>query len=359
MSHLWRSASLHARLERLDYLDGLGQASGTRIPCLVRLVAEGAKGPDGEASQAGATCASMTTSAVDVFSYVAGVISLIALAYTASRGYLPSVRMKELQEVLEDTENILHGAVEAGYLRNPWFISKVRYKLSWQVVSLEAQVRSATRQKPLRHITLEGVEGAICRTITVNSEAARRHLDNEGQSDPTLQQDYAEVGGEDRIALYAERVERARPSRRCRVPARSASCPPSLHINITNPVTHLCEPLGEGQSQAQAAERDSGRPEALHYGTDSDDVSVASLFEPPPILSDEEPDSVPGLTVIGSTASLRGCRIIFNRARSMDYMVADTAYCVVPVYGGTAPEGIDTVYVENALVCQHSSDKRI
>lgn len=258
----------------------------------------------------------MTTSAVDVFSYVAGVISLVALAYTASRGYLPSARMKELQEVLEDTENILRGAVEAGYLTDPRFISKVQYKLNGlKRKSDQLRARSLCATSPFKEwkelfAGLSRSIGGCIRhakclraTVVTTSEAARRRLDNEGGSDPMLQLDDAFEEGEDGIPEYDERAERARANRSCRVPVRSASCPPSLHNNFTNPVTHMCGPLGEGQSQVQAAERDSGRPEALHYGTDSDDVSIATLFEPPPILSDEEPDSVPGLTMnIGSTA---------------------------------------------------------
>lgn len=72
----------------------------------------------------------MPSSGSDVFGYIAGSISLIALGVSVFRARLPSVRMKDLEEVLNDTEMTLQAAVEAGLLPNTRVVLKLQQRLT-------------------------------------------------------------------------------------------------------------------------------------------------------------------------------------------------------------------------------------
>ncbi|TFK46939.1 hypothetical protein OE88DRAFT_1637265, partial [Heliocybe sulcata] len=110
--------------------------------------------------------------AVDVWGYIIGAVSLVALVAAAVRKYLPSVRMKELQGVLADMNMILSRAIEAGYLPDPAFIARVQ-----QDIEVLDRERDDLRERTLCATTFfkecrEGVLG-LSREIGVCMDRAK------------------------------------------------------------------------------------------------------------------------------------------------------------------------------------------
>ena len=65
----------------------------------------------------------------NIFGFVAGGFSLLALFVAICRSHLPSHKIKALETLLDETERIFNGAVEDGLLMEADFIHKIDCRL--------------------------------------------------------------------------------------------------------------------------------------------------------------------------------------------------------------------------------------
>ncbi|KAH7882619.1 hypothetical protein F5I97DRAFT_1931209 [Phlebopus sp. FC_14] len=124
----------------------------------------------------------------NVFGIIVGGVSLITLAF-GFHLHLPSNRIKHLQEVLDETEQIFRSAVQDGLLPQHEFTSDVErhlYKLRDRAMALRRRVYCATTWVQDCKLLFRGVSSEIGKTrsqlkklravIITSSEAQRRNI---------------------------------------------------------------------------------------------------------------------------------------------------------------------------------------
>ncbi|KDQ64117.1 hypothetical protein JAAARDRAFT_74913 [Jaapia argillacea MUCL 33604] len=148
--------------------------------------------------------------AADIFSYVAGAISLAALFISLIWRSLPSTRMQRLEEVLEDTTKTLRSAVEDGALPDHKIVSKFEYRFT--------QLRAASR-------------GLRLKTLST-SYPLKDWLDLCGGLPRSIADCTGEVE-ELRIEIIANLSQETPCAGES--PARPASCPPAIRTPVQFP----------------------------------------------------------------------------------------------------------------------------
>ena len=65
----------------------------------------------------------------NLFGFIAGGFSLLALFVALCRSHLPSYKIKALETLLDETEKDFKSAVEEGLLTEPGFVNKIERRL--------------------------------------------------------------------------------------------------------------------------------------------------------------------------------------------------------------------------------------
>ncbi|EPQ58921.1 hypothetical protein GLOTRDRAFT_135928 [Gloeophyllum trabeum ATCC 11539] len=131
--------------------------------------------------------------AADIFGYVTGAVSFVVLMITGSRTLLPSVKIKQLDEILDDTEKTLRSVVEDGFINDQRVVRMMYQSLtSIQKRSrhLRARTKCATSLWKEWHEFFQGLSRTIVgcieeakdlRALVIStSEEERRRLERQG-----------------------------------------------------------------------------------------------------------------------------------------------------------------------------------
>ncbi|EGO02261.1 hypothetical protein SERLA73DRAFT_133192 [Serpula lacrymans var. lacrymans S7.3] len=66
---------------------------------------------------------------IDIFGYIAGGLGIIGLIYSVLHSQLPTTKLKSLDAIIQETQDLFHNATEDGLFVNPRFVTQVEDEL--------------------------------------------------------------------------------------------------------------------------------------------------------------------------------------------------------------------------------------